>query len=127
MQSIGLFTGETIGRKFKTACALIHAEGYALDENLVSYGQSPEDVNQLKTEIDEYAAVIAAPRSAIVTRAQARQELTELVNQANDLLRNKVGRLIKLFETDNPKLYTSYKVARVIVDLRAGKQVVEEE
>lgn len=113
--------------KLKTTCSIVQAEAALLGDALVNYGKSGEDVSHLKTEIDEFATLISAPRAAIVTRSQARQELEELIDATNDLLRHKADKLMELLKTGQPKVYNTYKAARIIVDLRAGKQVVEEE
>jgi len=113
--------------KLRAQCVNVYNDAFALGDGLSDFGQTGEDVAKLKTEIDEYAEVISAPRTAIVTRAQARQELGVLIDEANDILRNRVDKLMQLLETSQPKVYNTYKAARVIVDLRAGKQVVEEE
>ncbi|MCU4163598.1 hypothetical protein [Carboxylicivirga caseinilyticus] len=111
----------------KTTCLAIYNEAAKLDGALTDYGKTPENIAQLKKEIDDFAALIASPRSAIVTRSQATRELARLITENNDLLRLKTDKLIEQFKTSNPKLYNTYKAARVIVDLRAGKQTIEEE
>nr|WP_319399687.1 hypothetical protein [uncultured Carboxylicivirga sp.] len=111
----------------KTACLNIYAEAARLDGALTDYGKTPEDIAQLKKEIDDFATLIASPRSAIVTRSQATRELARLITENNDLLRLKADKLMELFKTTNTKLYNTYKAARVIVDLRAGKQTIVEE
>ncbi|MCU4156632.1 hypothetical protein J1N10_11650 [Carboxylicivirga sp. A043] len=119
--------GAMSAEKLKITCTNVYTQGAQLGDALVDYGQSVEDVSQLKNEIDEFATVIAAPRNAIVTRAQARQELDVLMKEANDLLRNKADKLIELLKASKPKVYNIYKAARVIVDLRAGSKLEEEE
>nr|WP_321450556.1 hypothetical protein [uncultured Carboxylicivirga sp.] len=111
----------------KTACLNIYAEAARLGGALTNYGKTPENIAQLKKEIDDFTSLIASPRSAIVTRSQATRELARLITENNDLLRLKVDKLMELFKTTNAKLYNTYKAARVIVDLRAGKQTIEEE
>lgn len=113
--------------KLKTTCSIVQAEASLLGDALLDFGKSAEDVSHLKTEIDEFTALISAPRAAIVTRSQARQELEELIDTANNLLRHKADKLMELFVDSQPKAYNTYKAARIIVDLRAGKQLVEEE
>jgi len=113
--------------KLKTICLNIYEEAAKLNDALSNYGISAEKVAQLKKEIDDFDELIGAPRAAIVTRSQARQELVELMDTTNDLLRNKVDKLMELLKETYTKVYNTYKAARIIVDLRAGKQVVEVE
>ncbi|WP_289053675.1 hypothetical protein [Carboxylicivirga marina] len=105
----------------------VYDEAVKLGGGLVDYGQTVEDVTKLKKEIDDFSALIASPRSAIVTRSQATRELDSLMREANDLLRNKIDKLMELLKAKQPKVYNTYLAARVIVDLRAGMKVVEEE
>jgi len=109
------------------ACLNIYEEAVKLGDNLSDYGKSAEQVSDLKKEIDDFAALIATPRSAIVTRSQATAELKRLIDEANDLLKNKIDKLMGVLKALHPKVYNTYKAARVIVDLRASKKVVEEE
>jgi len=113
--------------QLKVSCLNIYDEAVKLGEALSDYGKTAEQVTNLKKEIDDFAVLISSPRSAIVTRSQATAELKSLINEANDLLRNKVDKLMDMLKTSEAKVYNTYKAARVIVDLRAGKKVEEEE
>lgn len=113
--------------QLKAACTNIYDEAVKLGDALSDYGKTPEQVAQLKKEIDDFAALIASPRSAIVTRSQATKELAVLIDEANDMLCNKIDKLINLLKDSQPKVYNTYKGARVIVDLRAGKKLIEAE
>jgi hypothetical protein len=108
-------------------CRNVYDEAVKLDGALTDFGKDPESITQLGKEIDDFAAIITAPRSAVVTRSQATKELAKLVREANDLLRKKVDKLMGLLEKTHPVVYNSYKAARVIVDLRKGKRTEEEE
>jgi hypothetical protein len=113
--------------KVKATCLNVYNEAVKLGDVLADFGQTVEDVTQLKKEIDDFAALISSPRSAIVTRSQATKELDSLMREANDLLRDKIDKLMELLKSSQPKVYNTYLAARVIVDLRAGIKVVEEE
>ena len=113
--------------ELKVTCLNIHAEATKLDGNLTDYGIAPEAITQLKKEIDDFAAIIASPRTAIVTRSQATRRLKELIEQANDLLRNKLDKLILLLQHSQPQVYNTYRSARIIVDLKRTSGVQAEE
>jgi hypothetical protein len=113
--------------KVKATSLNVYGEAVKLGDVLSDYGQTVEDVTQLKKEIDDFSALIASPRSAIVTRSQATKELDTLMQEANDLLRNNIDKLMELLKSKQPKVYNTYLAARTIVDLRAGMKVVEEE
>ena len=112
----------------KTACLNILQLAEQHKEVFVDYGSKPEKVDELKKEIDDFVAVISAPRSAIVTRSQATQRMKEIFSDINHLLKNKIDKLMLLFEHSHAEAYQNYKAARIIVDLHKGnKQEVEEE
>ncbi len=114
--------------QLKTACLNIHSLAVKYKEIFVDYGSTPEEVDTLKKEIDDFITVISAPRSAIVTRSQATQRMKEIFSEINQLLKNKTDKLMVLFEPSHPEVYQNYKAARIIVDLNKGrKQEVEEE
>ena len=113
--------------KLKTTCLNIHALAAQLNGNLTDYGVSPEAIINLKKEIDDFASVIASPRSAIVTRSQATARVAELVTELNQLLKDKADKLMILFQQSHPMVYQTYKAARIIVDLHKGKKKEEEE
>jgi len=113
--------------KVRAICLNVYNEAVQLGDVLADYGQTVDDVTQLKKEIDDFSALIAAPRSAIVTRSQATKELESLMRETNDLLRNNIDKLMELLKESQPKVYNTYLAARTIVDLRAGMKVVEEE
>jgi len=111
----------------KATCLNVYDVAVQMGDVLSDYGQTVDDVTQLKKEIDDFSALISSPRSAIVTRSQATKELNSLMHEANDLLRHKIDKLMELLKNSQPKVYNTYRAARVIVDLRAGMKVVEEE
>ncbi|MBI9065569.1 MAG: hypothetical protein JEZ14_26535 [Marinilabiliaceae bacterium] len=113
--------------KLKTTCLNIHALAAQLDGNLTDYGVTPEAIINLKKEIDDFAAVIASPRSAIVTRSQATTRVAELISELNQLLKTKADKLMLLFQHSHPAVYQTYKAARIIVDLHKAKKKEEVE
>ncbi|MCU4157457.1 hypothetical protein J1N10_15880 [Carboxylicivirga sp. A043] len=113
-------------KKLKTACMNIYELAITLVDKLGDYGVTAEAVENLKKEIDDFAALIASPRGEIVTRSQATAELKELFEQADDLLKNKIDKLMVMLEMAQPKVYNTYLAARIIVDLKAGKPHDEE-
>jgi len=108
--------------KLKTTCLNIHELATQQNGNLTDYGITTDDIALLKKEIDDYSAVIVTPRSAVVTRSQATARIAELVTELNQLLKNKADKLMLLFQQTDPKLYQTYKAARIIVDFRKAKR-----
>ncbi|MCU4175746.1 hypothetical protein [Carboxylicivirga sp. N1Y90] len=93
---------------------------------LGDYGVSGESLTRLESEINDFAVLIGSPRGEIVTRSQATRELKILFSQADDVVKNKLDKLMLLMEMTHAKVYQTYKAARVIVDLKAHKSASEE-
>ena len=113
-------------KDLKNACLNIYELGVSLVENIGDYGVNEPVLEAFKSEIDDFVALIAAPRGEIVTRSQATAELKELIAKADELLKYKIDKLMVMLEMQQPKVYKTYKAARIIVDLK-GSKVSEEE
>lgn len=101
----------------KDICQGIHDEANNVIAELADYGKTPEDIIQLQKEIDDFAAIIAKPRTAIGTRATATTQLVQLFSQADDLLKNQMDRLIVTYQNTQATFYNKYQNSRTIVDL----------
>jgi len=112
-------------KDLEIACVNIYDLALTIVEHLADYGITPESIAKLKKEIDDFAALIASPRSEIVTRSQATAELRVLFTQMDDLLRHKIDKLMVMFEMAQPKAYKTYLAARIIVDLKGAKTTEE--
>jgi len=98
-------------------CQLVHEETSKVIDNLGDYGILAADLEELQQEIDDYAAIIAKPRTAIGTRATATAQLIELFKQGDDVLNSRLDKLMEQYKSNNPDFYISYKNARSIIDL----------
>ena len=98
-------------------CQLVHEETSKVIDDLGDYGILAADLEELQQEIDDYAAIIAKPRTAIGTRATATAQLIELFKQGDDLLNSRLDKLTEQYKSNNPEFYISYKNARSIIDL----------
>ncbi|MBK3519975.1 hypothetical protein JIV24_21730 [Carboxylicivirga sp. N1Y132] len=114
-------------KELKTACMNIYELALTLVEELTDYGITNETLANAKSEIDEFSALIAAPRGEIVTRSQATAELRVLFAQADELLKNQLDKLMLMLEMSHPQVYKTYMAARIIIDLKASKAKQEEE
>lgn len=101
----------------KDICQTIHNEAANIIDHLADYGKTPTDLTNLQKEINDFADILAKPRTAIGTRATATSKLIELFQQADDLLKNQLDKLVVNFQTTNPIFYNKYQNARIIIDL----------
>ncbi|MGD9994154.1 MAG: hypothetical protein AB7S69_12740 [Salinivirgaceae bacterium] len=109
-------------------CNQIHQIASGLDaEALTPYGILAETISGLRKEIDDFAALIAKPRTQIVARSTATKRLKELFDEINALLRDEMDKLMLVLQGQEPVVYNEYKAARIIVDLRGAYETNEEE
>ena len=79
-----------------------------------------------QANLDEFTAALAAfneartgPREATATRKVQTELLRTKIQEATDILRNRLDRMVDLFSRTNPDFVAGYKNARVIVDRAA--------
>jgi hypothetical protein len=114
--------------KLVSHCTLIYNLANGLDaEALVPYGVLPETIGGLKKEIDDFAALVAKPRTQIVARSTATNRMKELFKEISDLLLDELDKLMLLLKNQEPVFYNEYRAARIIVDLRGAYETEEPE
>jgi len=111
----------------KDICQTIHDEANAVIAELADYGKTPADLKKQQNEIDDFADILAKPRTAIGTRATATSKLVELFQQGDALLKDQLDKLLVNFQTSNPEFYNQYNNARIIVDLGVRHNPAPEE
>lgn len=90
-------------------CTLIYNIAEGIDgADIAPYGVLAETVVGLKKEIDDFATLVAKPRSEIITRSRATTRLAELFKECNELLRNQLDKLMLVMQLNNPVFYNEY-------------------
>jgi len=89
----------------------------ANQEALLAYGVSSELVTELKTSVEEFQGLIGKPRMILNNKYVALDALDQLFDECNNLLRDKLDNVMKLFRESNPDFYNGYERARTIVDM----------
>jgi hypothetical protein len=77
--------------------------------NLDEFTQALADFNETRT----------GPRAATAARKVETESLREKIQEATDILRNRIDRMVDLFGRTHPAFVAGYKNARVIVDRAA--------
>lgn len=98
-------------------CQMIYNKAAALIASLGDYGVKDVDLQELKTRIDRYADVLAAPRTSITERKSATLELSELIRNTNKILKEKLDKLMEKFRAGNTEFHTLYFNARKTVNI----------
>lgn len=84
--------------------------------NLADYGLAEDMVVELETSLDDFLTLIGQPR---IVRNQAYAAMTlmdELFDAANDVVKNKLDKLMIRFKYTHTEFYSEYERARTIVD-----------
>lgn len=79
------------------------------------YGQTPELITEFDEALKAYNAVASIPRLSIAERKVANARLSEFIDDAMDILNDKMDRSMKLIKKTNPKLYEEYEAVRIII------------
>ena len=90
-------------------------EGTDRKEALVDYGLNDEQLTDLMEDLDNYLAMSGQPRLYRVSSSQATLDLETLFTQANELLENRLDKVMKVFKTRNTNFYNGYLAARSII------------
>lgn len=75
------------------------------------------DITRVSQLQQEYVAIISEPRFALGQTMTATKDIREKMAQADDLLKNKIDRTIKIFKAEHPDFIDQYNVSREIVNL----------
>lgn len=84
--------------------------------NLGDFMVTEEMVTEVQTSLDDFKAQIGQPRTIRNKAYAAMTQLDELFDAANDLLKNKLDKLMVRFQFTNIEFYDTYQRARTIVD-----------
>lgn len=99
-------------------CEAIHD---ATDANIAgasNFGVTPTDVTDLQAAIDLYRIASQNPRQAIITKSQAKKQVTEMIREVIDeLLVAQLDKMVNTLKATNKVFYDGFKQAREILDL----------
>jgi hypothetical protein len=110
----------------RAVCQTIHDAAESVIDHLGDYGKTPEDLEKLQKEINDFSDMIAEPRSAIGTRATATAELEKLFKEVDTILRDQLDMLMVNYKSSHPKFYNKYRSSRMIVDMGRRSKSEEE-
>jgi predicted nucleic acid-binding Zn-ribbon protein len=91
-------------------------QGQAVQLDAEPYGLTTEKLNQLETSIQNFDTKQTVVRNAIVNKKNAGEQLEAHMDEADDLLKDKLDLLMDLVGNTKPILHQQYKGVRVIVD-----------
>ena len=98
-------------------CQLIHDEATVVVADLTDYGIKAADLADLLSKLSDYELLVAGPRNAITDRSTATVELDILLKQGDDILKNKMDKLLVQFAVSDPEFLTQYTSMRKLVGM----------
>jgi hypothetical protein len=102
-----------------TQAATIVSHMTARTAELATLQVSQANLDELTQALENFQASKSAPRAAVANRMAQTESLPQLINDANDVLRNQLDRMVNLFRRSHPEFVAAYRAARVIVDRAA--------
>jgi len=95
--------------------AIIAAAEANMEVLQTEYGVTTQQVDGLKSDLDEFLALNGMPRAYRVASVQATKDLELLFGEAQVVL-EKLDKVMSIFKRRDPGFYNGYLAARVIVD-----------
>jgi hypothetical protein len=105
--------------ELSTRATAVLAQANAHKTELVTYRVSQANIDELSNALTEFNQAKAGPRMATAERAVLTESLPRLVKETNDILKNRIDRLVSQFSRTDPDFVAGYENARVIVDRAA--------
>lgn len=97
-------------------CRNIHDAANANLAALAGYGITAPVLASFDGLIDQYAAVVPAPRNAAALRKTYAETLKTLFKDADNMLKNMLDKVAVQFIAGNLEFYNTYKNNRIIID-----------
>lgn len=104
---------EDFSVKIKETISLVEANKDVL---IAEYGLSEEQLSDVKADINSFNDLLGAPRAYQVASRQATSDLESLFAEANQVLEQKLDKVMKIFKRRDSNFYNGYLAAREIVD-----------
>jgi hypothetical protein len=96
-------------------CQSIHDAGSANLAALADYGVTQASLDNLQTAIDTYSADTPKTRTAISQRKTMTAKLAHLFDETDTLLKDRLDKLVQIFNSAHPDFVQTYEAARRIV------------
>lgn len=80
------------------------------------YGVTEQQITDLQNDIDSFLDLNGMPRAYRVASVVATQDLKELFSEANNVLENKLDKIMKIFKNRDSSFYKGYLAARSVIN-----------
>lgn len=107
--------------EFAARCSELRNDIGNYEVQLIEYGVPQSSIDQLIPLLLSIDELNNSVRKAIIKRKSITQEIADLEQELNELLRVELDRLILLFEKSVPAFYHTYNSARITINYGGGK------
>ena len=90
--------------------------------DLTDYGIDQNMIDNLTLAHMEFIEISNLPRQGVVSRKVMTQQITNTVNEIDEVLKNQLDKLIVLLSKDDPTFVMTYEGARTIIDTPATRR-----
>lgn len=99
-------------------CEAIHDATNAYIAGASNFGASATDVTDLQASIGLYRTASQNPRTAIISKSQAKKQVATMVREViDDLLTAQMDKMVNTLKAANKDFFDTYKQGREILDL----------
>lgn len=106
---------------------IIHDRAKEVLGSLADYGITKATLGSFQAAIKEYSDLLSAPRVAKTVSKTATDSLEKAFKSADDVLLNRLDKLMEQFRVKTPGFYEQYHNSRIIVDLGIRHENGEDE
>jgi len=99
---------------FTSTCSIIYHTAHDNREVLMKYGVGKASLMHLRASIDNYQAVMGAPKEAITKRKQLTHQLAQRIVEQRAIL-DKIYTLMSIMQYTQPAMYALYKDTWVVL------------
>ncbi len=97
------------------------------EADLANYGITAEMISAAHEKLNEFNEALGRQVNEHANAVAAREELTQLFEKADAILKEELDPMIEMFSDSNPNFYNGYAAARVIRDLGIGHSTPQTE
>ena len=97
----------------KDMCQLIYEKANENIENLINYNVTKKELSVYQILIEEFDKLITDPLELVRKKQEGRKSESVLINEIEDLLKERIDNLVSIFKSSHPQFYETYLLARI--------------
>lgn len=115
--------GSATDMELLTICSKLSITSLTNLALLDNYGISSESIADLQQLTSSFSSGVNRTKSSYSKTKSAKENLKKLVNDAEEILKNKLDIEIEFFKNSNPEFYNQYNVSRILIDLEPSNTI----